>query len=196
MTEPGSRPRGQGLPAEPARGARQRRPGRGPGRATPAAIRALVAEAGADLRTRPEPGEWSVLECIGHIADGELVVAGRYAGSWPTTSPRSSATTRRCGSTRLHHESTTSEALLALFEALRAVQPGPLGTHSRRRIERGSAIHRERGEESFDLMFRLLGGHDRVHLGAGAPGARGGPREPIPAPRPRRAAPDAGRSAP
>src|SRR6188472_3533872 len=44
---------------------------------TPAAIRDLIVEAGDRLRTRPEPGEWSALECIGHIFDGELVVAGR-----------------------------------------------------------------------------------------------------------------------
>jgi hypothetical protein len=25
-------------------------------------------------------------------------------------------------------------------------------------------LHSERGPESFDLMFRMLGGHDRVHL--------------------------------
>ena len=43
-------------------------------RETPAAIRALVAEAGELLRVRPEPGEWSVLECVGHIVDSELVV--------------------------------------------------------------------------------------------------------------------------
>ena len=41
------------------------------------ALRALVRDAGDSLRIRPEPGEWSVLECIGHITDAELVVATR-----------------------------------------------------------------------------------------------------------------------
>src|SRR6476659_3911352 len=44
---------------------------------TPSALRALIVGAGDRLRTRPEPGEWSALECIGHIVDGELVVAAR-----------------------------------------------------------------------------------------------------------------------
>ena len=39
----------------------------------PARLRALVADAGDLLRERPEPTEWSVLECIGHITDAELV---------------------------------------------------------------------------------------------------------------------------
>jgi hypothetical protein len=37
------------------------------------ALRELVAEAGTDLRTRPEPKEWSVIECIGHLTDSEVV---------------------------------------------------------------------------------------------------------------------------
>ena len=46
--------------------------------ATPGLIRELVAQAGDDLRTRPEPREWSVLECVAHILDAEIVVSGRY----------------------------------------------------------------------------------------------------------------------
>ncbi|MGZ8502733.1 MAG: DinB family protein [Candidatus Limnocylindrales bacterium] len=46
--------------------------------ATPAAVRALFDEAGGLLRERPEPTEWSVLECVGHLVDGELIVAARY----------------------------------------------------------------------------------------------------------------------
>ena len=45
---------------------------------TPATLRALVTEAGEDLRTRPAESEWSVIELIGHIVDAELVYAGRY----------------------------------------------------------------------------------------------------------------------
>jgi len=37
--------------------------------ATPAAWRALTAEAGARVAERPEPEEWSVLECLGHATD-------------------------------------------------------------------------------------------------------------------------------
>src|SRR5690348_10844355 len=45
---------------------------------TPRLIRALIADAGSRLRTRPAPKEWSVLECVGHIVDGELVSSTRY----------------------------------------------------------------------------------------------------------------------
>ncbi|HEY8179110.1 MAG TPA: hypothetical protein VIH33_01800, partial [Candidatus Limnocylindria bacterium] len=41
---------------------------------TPALIRELLADAGADAGRRPEAGEWSVSECLAHMLDAELVV--------------------------------------------------------------------------------------------------------------------------
>ena len=46
--------------------------------ATPAAWRSVVAQSGDLLAVRPEPDEWSVLECLAHAADAEIVYAGRY----------------------------------------------------------------------------------------------------------------------
>ena len=37
--------------------------------ATVARLRELVRDAGDRLRVRPEPTEWSVVECIGHLVD-------------------------------------------------------------------------------------------------------------------------------
>ena len=45
---------------------------------TPSILRALVVDAGPDLRTRPGPEEWSVLELLGHIVDGEISSSMRY----------------------------------------------------------------------------------------------------------------------
>ena len=44
---------------------------------TVARMRELVREAGDRLRDRPAPAEWSVIECLGHLVDGELVVSTR-----------------------------------------------------------------------------------------------------------------------
>ena len=41
-------------------------------------IRDLLARAGDRATTRPAPTEWSVLECIAHISDAEVVASGRY----------------------------------------------------------------------------------------------------------------------
>src|SRR5438132_11264475 len=46
--------------------------------ATPAKLHALLEEAGPDLRRRPAPKEWSVLELLGHMVDAEMVMSARY----------------------------------------------------------------------------------------------------------------------
>jgi len=131
---------------------------------TPAAIRALIQEAGPDLRTRPEPGEWSVLGCIDHIVDAELVMAARYRWTIAHDEPEIIGYDQDLWVDRLHASDPDLEALVSFFEALRSANLALWSTTTaadRARIAR----HRERGPESVDLMFRMIGGHDRVHLG-------------------------------
>jgi hypothetical protein len=130
---------------------------------TPAAIRALIAEAGADLRTRPAPGEWSVLGCLDHIHDAEIVMAGRYRWALAHDEPEMVGYDQDLWVDRLHDPDEEVDALLSVFEPLRRSNIALWGRtteEDRRRV----AVHRERGPESLDLMFRMLGGHDRVHL--------------------------------
>jgi hypothetical protein len=129
---------------------------------TPAAVRALLAEAGEDVRSQPEPGEWSVLQCLGHMLDGELVVAGRYRWILAQDEPDIVGYDQALWVERLHRADDPDE-LLALFEPLREANLALWGRTTpdeRARI----GIHRERGPESVELTFRLLGGHDRIHL--------------------------------
>jgi hypothetical protein len=47
-------------------------------RATPVVVRALVAGVDdAQLRRRPAPGEWAIIEVVGHLADTEQRALGR-----------------------------------------------------------------------------------------------------------------------
>lgn len=130
---------------------------------TAGALRSLVAEAGPLLRVRPEPGEWSVLECIGHIVDGELVVAGRYRWILAHDEPDIVGYDQARWVDRLRHNEDDVDELLRVFEAVRASNIGlwrRLSPADRARV----GLHRERGPESIDLTFRLAAGHDRVHL--------------------------------
>ncbi len=127
------------------------------------AIRALVAEAGSDLRTRPAPDEWSVLGCVDHIVDAEVVMAGRYRWTLAHDAPEIIGYDQDLWVARLHPGDEDPAALVALFEPLRRANLALWARTSeadRARI----AVHRERGPESLDLMFRMLAGHDRVHL--------------------------------
>ena len=131
--------------------------------ATPARIRRLIAEAGPDLRTRPEPAEWSVLECVGHVADGEIVLAWRYRLVLAHDHPEITGYDQDLWVDGLRHNADDPEALVRTFEALRVANVA-LWRRSTPEERARVGIHRERGPESFDLMFRMLAGHDRIHL--------------------------------
>jgi DinB family protein len=130
---------------------------------TASVARALVAEAGGDLRTVPEAGEWSVIECIGHILDAEIIMASRYRWVLAHDEPEIMPYDQAAWVSALHYREADPEALIATFEALRAANLDlwrRSSTAERARV----GLHRERGAESFEFMFRMIGGHDRVHL--------------------------------
>ena len=131
--------------------------------ATPDVIRALLDEAGPDVRTGPEPGEWSVLECIAHLTDGELVVSTRYRWIIAEQDPAIVGYDQALWVTNLRHAEDEPATLLALFETLRRAN---LALWERFGATHGDRVgmHSERGPESYDLTFRLAAGHDRIHL--------------------------------
>ncbi len=126
-------------------------------------IRAMLAAAGPVLRVRPAPREWSALLCLAHIADAEIVMAGRYRWVLAHDQPELIGYDQDLWVDNLHTDDDDPEAMLRVFEPLRASNVELWrGTTAAQRAR--VAIHRERGAESLDLMFRMLGGHDRVHL--------------------------------
>ena len=130
---------------------------------TSPAMRAVVAEAGDRLRTRPAPGEWSVLECIGHIVDAELVVATRVRWILAEDEPELVGYDQALWVAELRHNEDDPALLLATFDAIRRAN---LDLWARRSFADRDRVgrHRERGPESYEMTFRLAAGHDRVHL--------------------------------
>ena len=132
--------------------------------ATPAAIRALLAEAGDYLRTRPAEGEWSVFQCIGHICDAELVIAGRYRWILAHDQPQIVPYDQDLWANRFHgRQDEDVELLLTTFEALRRADID-LWNRTPASDRARSGLHLERGPESYALTFRLTAGHDLVHM--------------------------------
>lgn len=131
--------------------------------ATAGLIRGLIADAGADLGTRPEPSEWSVLECVAHIVDAEVVYSGRYRWILAHDEPELIGYDQDRWVDRLHRPMEDPDELLALFEPMRHAN---LALWRRTPVELQSRVglHRERGPESFGLSFTLIAGHDRFHL--------------------------------
>ena len=126
-------------------------------------LRELAARAGDDIRTRPEPGEWSVVECLGHLVDSELTTAARVRWIIAEDEPDIVAYDQALWVDRLRHGDDDPDDLIGLFEALRtanlrlwAARP----TVDRSRV----GLHRERGPESYEMIVRLAAGHDRLHI--------------------------------
>jgi hypothetical protein len=129
--------------------------------AEPELWRRLIEQAGALLRTRPEAGEWSVLECLGHLTDSELITSARYRWVLSEDEPPLVGFDQNAWAARLHHADDPA-TLLEYFGVLRRAN---VALWRRTPVaERGRiGIHAERGPESYELLFRLQAGHGRLH---------------------------------
>ena len=131
--------------------------------ATPAELRALAGEAGSALTVRPMPEEWSVLECIGHIFDAEVVMSGRYRWVIAHDEPPLIGYDQDLWVERLRHGVDDPDELLGGFEGLRRANVA-LWNRTPPQDRSRVGVHAERGPESYDTMFRMLAGHDRFHV--------------------------------
>lgn len=131
--------------------------------ATPGAITSVLRDAGSDLRHKPTPTEWSVLELLGHFVDAETVMSARYRWTVSQDRPPLLGYDQDLWVARLRHNDDQPDELLAVFSALRAANLR-LWRRSSDEDRQRVALHAERGPESYDLMFRMLAGHDRFHL--------------------------------
>jgi hypothetical protein len=126
--------------------------------------RSMISDAGTNGHMRPEVAEWSVVECLGHAVDAEIVSSARYRWILAHDEPPLIGYDQDLWVDRLHHgRDETAEELLATLEALREANLAlwrrtPEGDRSR------FGVHAERGPESYDLTFRIIAGHDRFHL--------------------------------
>ncbi len=126
--------------------------------------RRLIDQAGAHLRTRPDDGEWSVIECLGHMVDSELVTSARYRWVLAENEPTLVGFDQEAWVARLNHATQDAAALTELFSALRGANVALWRrTPAADRARIGQ--HAERGPESFDMLFRLQAGHGRLHRG-------------------------------
>jgi DinB superfamily len=128
-----------------------------------AAWREVIQRAGARVAERPEPDEWSVLECLGHVTDSEVVVASRYRWIVAQDEPPLVGYDQDLWVDRLHHNEDDPDVLLETFETLRRANLA-LWARSTEQERARVGLHSERGRESFDLTFNLAAGHDRSHL--------------------------------
>jgi len=117
----------------------------------------------SQLRRKPAPEKWSVVEILAHLADAELVVGWRLRSilsapgapiaaydqdAWASNGQYAKRDPRKS----LERFRILREANLELIKSLTPEQRRQFGLHS------------ERGEESIDRLTMLIAGHDLNHL--------------------------------
>lgn len=129
-------------------------------------LRALLASAGRDAAARPAVGEWSVLECVAHVVDAEVVATARYRWIVAHDEPELIGYDQDRWVDRLHAPVEDAGELLGLFEPLRVANLA-LWERTSPTDRRRAGRHRERGDESYELLFTMIAGHDRFHVAQG-----------------------------
>ena len=131
---------------------------------TPPTLRQFASEAGPYLPLRPEPTEWSALECIAHIVDAEIVMSARYRWVLAQDEPPLIGYDQDLWVDALHAgRDEDPDELLRVLEPLRVANV-ELWSRSSEEDRARVGLHAERGRESFSLLFRMLAGHDRFHM--------------------------------
>ena len=130
---------------------------------TAAALRDLVAEAGDIARVKPAPGEFSLVELIGHLADAQLVSFTRYRWILTQDEPPLPGYEQDDWVRVSGYADADPAQLIDLFEA---VQRANIDLWRRTPATERSRVglHAERGPESYELSFKILAGHDLLHL--------------------------------
>ena len=129
--------------------------------ATPAVLRELLAS--ADAGRPAAAGEWTAHQVAGHIVQAELVWSTRYRWALAEVEPPVPGYDQDLWVQNLLPLEADPEAMLRLFTALREANIALWHAASQAHRAR-TVLHGERGPESYDTMFRLITGHDQVHL--------------------------------
>jgi hypothetical protein len=123
-------------------------------------LRALTA--GLDPETlarRPEPGEWSALELLGHLWDAEIAYSFRARAILAQDEPPLAGYDQDAWATLPRPP---YSALLAAFAALRSSNVALIRETPTERWER-RGLHSERGPTTFRVLTELTAGHDIAH---------------------------------
>ena len=131
----------------------------GPRRIARAAARAR----GRRLRRRPQPREWSVVEILAHLLDGEVTLGFRIRTIAAEPGGTLAAWDQDKWTPGLHHRRADRRATLAAFTALRADTIALV-----RRLtppqRRATARHPAYGPLRIDQLLHHWAEHDLIHL--------------------------------
>ena len=130
----------------------------------PGLIAHIVAGLSDEALRRPEePGKWSMVEVIQHLADSDLVWAYRLRMVLAHEEPELGGYNQDLWANRLGYADVSVADAIEQLTVLRSANLRLLRTVPPAALLR-AGIHLERGRETLDHMLRLYAGHDLVHV--------------------------------
>lgn len=129
--------------------------------ATPERVAELTEDLDLErLQKRPEPGEWSAEEILGHLFDSEVVYSFRWRFTLAEKDPKYPGYNQ---DEWIKLPKPSFPELLAAFASLRRANVWLIEETPSDQWDK-NAIHEERGPEPFGMSLQLLAGHDLAHL--------------------------------
>jgi hypothetical protein len=133
-------------------------------RATPVVLRALVEEIDdARLRRRPAPGEWAIIEVVGHLADTEERALARVRRMLAEDDPELAPFDQEALAEQRHDLELDLEEELARLEELRRQHLAELAALDGSGWTR-TGRHGEHGELSVELYETHVAAEEVDHL--------------------------------
>jgi hypothetical protein len=116
----------------------------------------------ARLRQPEQPGKWSVMEVIHHLADSEMVYGYRIRTILTEDNPPIRGYDQDTWARELAYRTAPLAEVMAQLAALRAANLRLYRSLSPAQLAR-TGVPSERGPESIGHTIRMLGAHDLVH---------------------------------
>jgi hypothetical protein len=116
----------------------------------------------AVLRRPEQPGKWSIIEVIQHLADSDLVAGFRIKMVLSEDRPALQGYDQDRWATEFHYRDVELGLALGQLSGLRAANLELWRRLTPSQLER-VGMHSERGPESAGHLIRLMAAHDLVH---------------------------------
>lgn len=125
--------------------------------------RLLKGVSATKLRKRPAPEKWSIAEILAHVADEEIVAAYRMRMTIGAPGAPIQAYDQDAWTATGHYENRDARTSLAQYRAVREANLALLKLLTPEQWTH-YGIHSERGEESIEMIVRMMAGHDVNHI--------------------------------
>lgn len=125
--------------------------------------RLLKGVPAAKLKKRPTPEKWSVAEIVAHLADAEIVVGYRIRATLGAPGGPIQAYDQDSWAATGHYAKRDPHKSLEQYRAVREANLALLNLLTPEQWKH-YGVHAERGNESIEMLVRMIAGHDLNHI--------------------------------